>query len=113
MIELNKCEGELGSSNILTFLKWILIFLYLACIRSVSFWFYSYVPNPVLVIIDVQPKELGIPSKAYYVVEEVKEVRTMDIINVFLFIGCIIYQLHYIQLKNLGDFLSKACHLNN
>lgn len=34
----------------------------------------SYVPNPVLVIIDVQPKELGIPTKAYYAVEEVKEV---------------------------------------
>jgi hypothetical protein len=26
------------------------------------------------VIIDVQPKELGIPTKAYYAVEEVKEV---------------------------------------
>jgi hypothetical protein len=34
----------------------------------------SYVPNPVLVIIDVEPKELGIPTKAYYAVEEVKEV---------------------------------------
>lgn len=34
----------------------------------------SYVLNPVLVIIDVQPKELGIPTKAYYAVEEVKEV---------------------------------------
>ena len=38
------------------------------------FTLYSYVPNPVLVIIDVQPKELGIPTKAYYAVEEVKEV---------------------------------------
>ncbi|PPD82675.1 hypothetical protein GOBAR_DD20392 [Gossypium barbadense] len=36
--------------------------------------FHNYVPNPVLVIIDVQPKELGIPTKAYYDVEEVKEV---------------------------------------
>lgn len=36
---------------------------------------FSYVPNPVLVIIDVQPKELGIPTKAYCTVEEVKEVR--------------------------------------
>lgn len=34
-----------------------------------------YVPNPVLVIIDVQPKELGIPTKAYYAIEEVKEVK--------------------------------------
>ncbi|KAF7018829.1 hypothetical protein CFC21_032073 [Triticum aestivum] len=32
--------------------------------------FTNYVPNPVLVIIDVQPKELGIPTKAYYAVEE-------------------------------------------
>ncbi|KAB1217768.1 hypothetical protein CJ030_MR3G014822 [Morella rubra] len=32
--------------------------------------FNDYVPNPVLVIIDVQPKELGIPTKAYYAVEE-------------------------------------------
>ncbi|CAI0443531.1 unnamed protein product [Linum tenue] len=35
--------------------------------------FSDYVPNPVLVIIDVQPVELGIPTKAYYAVEEVKE----------------------------------------
>ncbi|KAM7470125.1 hypothetical protein LguiA_008308 [Lonicera macranthoides] len=33
-----------------------------------------YVPNPVLVIIDVQPKELGILTKAYCAVKEVKEV---------------------------------------
>ncbi|PPS20135.1 hypothetical protein GOBAR_AA00448 [Gossypium barbadense] len=39
--------------------------------------FHNYVPNPVLVIIDVQPKELGIPTKAYYDVEEVKEVWTI------------------------------------
>ncbi|OEL36457.1 26S proteasome non-ATPase regulatory subunit 7-like protein A, partial [Dichanthelium oligosanthes] len=30
----------------------------------------GYVPNPILVIIDVQPKELGVPVKAYYVVEK-------------------------------------------
>ena len=74
----------------------------LSCLynRSVCLWFSSYVPNPVLVIIDVQPKELGIPAKAYYAVEEVKEVRTMDIINVFLFIGCKIDRSHYIQLKS-------------
>ncbi|KAL2939812.1 26S proteasome non-ATPase regulatory subunit 7-like protein A [Bienertia sinuspersici] len=38
--------------------------------------FTDYVPNPVLVIIDVQPEELGIPTKAYYAVEEVKENAT-------------------------------------
>jgi len=42
----------------------------------------SYVPNPVLVIIDVEPKELGIPTKAYYAVEEVKEVEVMSFISV-------------------------------
>lgn len=41
----------------------------------------SYVPNPVLVIIDVEPKELGIPTKAYYAVEEVKEVELMSFIS--------------------------------
>ncbi|XP_038997426.1 26S proteasome non-ATPase regulatory subunit 7 homolog B-like [Hibiscus syriacus] len=35
--------------------------------------FHNYVPNPIMVIIDVQPKELGIPTKAYYDVEEFKE----------------------------------------
>ena len=38
----------------------------------------SYCPNPVMVIIDVEPKELGIPTKAYYAVEEVKEVSYSD-----------------------------------
>ncbi|GBG63030.1 hypothetical protein CBR_g34730 [Chara braunii] len=35
--------------------------------------FLDYAANPVLVIIDVQPKELGIPTKAYCAVQEVKE----------------------------------------
>ena len=38
----------------------------------------SYCPNPVLVIIDVEQKELGIPNKAYYAVEEVKDVSYFD-----------------------------------
>ncbi|CAH9086204.1 unnamed protein product [Cuscuta europaea] len=42
-----------------------------------------YVPTPVLDIIDVQPKELGIPTKAYYVVEEVKENETQKSQKVF------------------------------
>jgi hypothetical protein len=44
-------------------------------LRHISLENFRYVPNPVLVIIDVQPKELGIPSKAYYAIEEVKEVK--------------------------------------
>lgn len=35
--------------------------------------FRRYCPNPVLVIIDVQPKELGIPTKAYAAIEEANE----------------------------------------
>ncbi|XP_048559581.1 26S proteasome non-ATPase regulatory subunit 7 homolog A [Triticum urartu] len=46
--------------------------------------FTNYVPNPVLVIIDVQPKELGIPTKAYYAVEEVKENATQKSQKVFV-----------------------------
>ncbi|KAK5836739.1 hypothetical protein PVK06_012539 [Gossypium arboreum] len=48
------------------------------------FWCFGYVPNPVLVIIDVQPKELGIPTKAYYDVEEVKENATQKSQKVFV-----------------------------
>ncbi|GMP23299.1 hypothetical protein ACSBR1_007800 [Camellia fascicularis] len=46
--------------------------------------FNDYVPNPVLVIIDVQPKEMGIPTKAYYAVEEVKENATQKSQKVFV-----------------------------
>ncbi|KAJ6902248.1 hypothetical protein NC651_019891 [Populus alba x Populus x berolinensis] len=46
--------------------------------------FNNYVPNPVLVIIDVQPEELGIPTKAYYAVEEVKENATQKSQKVFV-----------------------------
>jgi len=34
-----------------------------------------YVGNPSSVIVDVESKELGIPTKAYYAVKEVKEVE--------------------------------------
>eukprot|EP00250_Pteridium_aquilinum_P005097 c15241_g1_i1 orf=244-1173(+) len=49
--------------------------------------FRDYVPNPVLVIIDVQPKELGIPTKAYYAVEEVKEDATQKSQKVFVHVA--------------------------
>jgi len=32
-----------------------------------------YTPNPVMVIIDVKPKQLGIPTEAYHAVEEIRE----------------------------------------
>lgn len=36
--------------------------------------FRRYCPNPVFVIIDVNPTEVGIPTKSYVSVEEVSEV---------------------------------------
>lgn len=38
--------------------------------------FKRYTPNPLLVIIDVQPKEVGVPTDAYFAVEEIKDVCT-------------------------------------
>mmetsp|Transcript_32655 Transcript_32655/g.104075 ORF Transcript_32655/g.104075 Transcript_32655/m.104075 type:complete len:238 (+) Transcript_32655:564-1277(+) len=43
----------------------------------------SYCPSPILVIIDVQPKELGIPTKAYVAVDEVREDGTQKSQKVF------------------------------
>ena len=37
--------------------------------------FKRYTPNPLLVIIDVQPKEVGVPTDAYFAVEEIRDVR--------------------------------------
>eukprot|EP00850_Spirogloea_muscicola_P005952 SM000028S10046 [mRNA] locus=s28:73567:76368:- [translate_table: standard] len=48
---------------------------------------WSYCANPVLVIIDVQPKELGIPTKAYCAVEEVKEDGTQKSQKAFVHIA--------------------------
>lgn len=56
--------------------------------------FKRYTPNPLLVIIDVQPKEVGVPTDAYFAVEEIKDVSTylgfssrVSDVNVFGFIG--------------------------
>ncbi len=38
--------------------------------------FKRYTPNPLLVIIDVQPKESGVPTDAYFAVEEIKDVSS-------------------------------------
>lgn len=40
--------------------------------------FKRYTPNPLLVIIDVQPKEAGVPTDAYFAVEEIKDVGYAD-----------------------------------
>ena len=44
--------------------------------------FKRYTPNPLLVIIDVQPKEAGVPTDAYFAVEEIKDVRLSPFIHV-------------------------------
>lgn len=36
--------------------------------------FKKYTPNPLLVIVDVQPKDVGVPTDAYFAVEEIKDV---------------------------------------
>ncbi|CAO2817595.1 unnamed protein product [Amaranthus hypochondriacus] len=65
--------------------------------------FNDYVPNPVLVIIDVQPEELGIPTKAYYVVEEVKENATQKSQKVFVHVRSEIaaYEVEEIGVEHL------------
>ncbi|KAI5819023.1 26S proteasome regulatory subunit rpn-8 [Pyronema omphalodes] len=35
--------------------------------------FKRYTPNPLLVIIDVEPKPIGVPTDAYFAVEEIKD----------------------------------------
>lgn len=42
--------------------------------------FKRYTPNPLLVIIDVQPKEVGVPTDAYFAVEEIKDVSASDVL---------------------------------
>lgn len=37
-----------------------------------------YTPNPVMVIIDVKPKQLGIPTEAYHAVEEIREGKQLQ-----------------------------------
>lgn len=44
--------------------------------------FKRYTPNPLLVIIDVQPKEVGVPTDAYFAVEEIKDVCNRILIAV-------------------------------
>ncbi len=43
--------------------------------------FKRYTPNPLLVIIDVQPKEAGVPTDAYFAVEEIKDVGSRHMIG--------------------------------
>ncbi len=37
-----------------------------------------YIPRPVMVIVDVRPQTVGIPTDAYFAVEEIKDVSLFD-----------------------------------
>lgn len=37
--------------------------------------FKRFIPRPVMVIVDVRPQTVGIPTDAYFAVEEIKDVR--------------------------------------
>ncbi|KAK5582511.1 hypothetical protein RB653_004096 [Dictyostelium firmibasis] len=41
--------------------------------QDINELFRRYTPNPVMVIIDVAPKELGIPTKSYVTIEEINK----------------------------------------
>ena len=42
--------------------------------------FKRYTPNPVLVIVDVKPKDIGIPTDAYFAIEEIKDVSMRNLL---------------------------------
>ena len=37
----------------------------------------QFIPRPVMVIVDVRPTTVGIPTDAYFAVEEIKDVRPL------------------------------------
>ena len=41
--------------------------------------FKRFIPRPVMVIVDVRPQTVGIPTDAYFAVEEIKDVRLPSI----------------------------------
>merc|ERR1712093_202204 len=41
--------------------------------KKINELFKRYTPNPLLVIIDVQPKDVGVPTDAYFAVDEIKD----------------------------------------
>jgi 26S proteasome regulatory subunit N8 len=46
--------------------------------------FKKYTSNPLLVIIDVQPKEASVPTDAYFAVEEIKDVSYSMYAEIFV-----------------------------
>ena len=60
---------------------------------------YSAVPNPVLVIIDVQPKELGDPTKAYCSVDQVPPVAVVPLLAHCAVPLCAVVSLKFVPLR--------------
>jgi len=50
--------------------------------------FKKYTPNPALVIIDVKPTDLEIPTDAYFAVEEIRDVRRQLLLDYSCPWGC-------------------------
>jgi 26S proteasome regulatory subunit N8 len=44
----------------------------------------QFIPRPVMVIVDPRSRDTGIPTDAYFAVEEIKEVRRKVLIYSFL-----------------------------
>ena len=44
------------------------------CLTQINELFKRYIPKPVMVIVDVRPGVVGIPTSAYFAVEEIKDV---------------------------------------
>lgn len=44
--------------------------------QEINDLFKRYIAKPVMVIVDVRPDTVGIPTNAYFAVEEIKDVRT-------------------------------------
>ena len=44
--------------------------------QEINDLFKRYIAKPVMVIVDVRPDTVGIPTDAYYAVEEIKDVCT-------------------------------------
>lgn len=49
-----------------------------------------YIARPVMVIVDVRPQTVGIPTDAYFAVEEIKDVSVYSTIECLFIIPCIL-----------------------
>jgi 26S proteasome regulatory subunit N8 len=59
--------------------------------------FKRYAPNPLLVIIDVQPRDVGVPTDAYFAVEEIKDVRLITFLYFIRLCMIILYNVVYAE----------------